>query len=93
MIVTSKQKAFYASIVAASTGFLAWLANTPPTNQDALLGPLVDSLPVTWRPTIGAVMKFLSSIAMVYAAIHASKSGPGTLPPTDTDNTTPPKAP
>lgn len=80
MTITPKQKALWSAVTAATAGFLAWLANTPPEQQDALLGPLVSALPLTWRPTIGAAMKFLSSVAMVYSAIQASHSGPSTPP-------------
>lgn len=82
-MATSKQKAVWSAIVAAVTSALAWLANTPPEAQNAILGPLVDIMPVDWRPTIGAITKALSSVALVYSTIQASHSGPATKPVTD----------
>lgn len=79
-MITTKQKALWSGVIAAASGFLAWLANTPPEQQDALLGPLVNSLPVTWRPSIGAAMKLLSSIAIIYSTVQASHAGPTTPP-------------
>lgn len=73
--MTTKQKAIWSAVVAAVSSFLAWLANTPPEQQDALLGPLVGALPVSWRPTIGAAMKLLSSVAVIYSTVQASHSG------------------
>lgn len=82
-MITPKQKALWSAVVSAVAGALAWLANTPPERQDALLGPLVDALPISWRPSIGAAMKLLSSVALVYSTIQASHSGPVTKPATD----------
>lgn len=83
-MVTPKQKALWGSIVASVTAALSWLANTPPESQDAILGPLMALMPVTWRPTIGAATRAISSVATVYVAIQASHSGPHTPPQTDT---------
>lgn len=82
-MATPKQKAVWSATIAAATSALAWLANTPPEQQNALLGPLVDAMPVSWRPYIGSAMKLLSSIAIVYSTIQASHSGPATKPATD----------
>lgn len=77
-----KTKAIWAAIVSALSGFISWLANTPPSQQDAVLGPLVDLLPLHWRPIIGAGMKMLSGVAGIYATMQAAHSGPANQPPT-----------
>lgn len=76
MKITTKQKSLWSASFAAVTGFLAWLANTPPEQQDAVLGPLVALLPVHLRPTFGAIMKVLSTVAVIYSTVQASHSGP-----------------
>lgn len=82
-MVTPKMKALAGASVAGLTALLAYLANTPPEAQDALVGPIVALLPLAWRPTFGLVMRGLSSVATIYMAIQASHSGPATKPATD----------
>lgn len=77
---TPKTRALVGATIAGASGFLAWLATVPPEQQDALLGPIVSLLPLHWRPTIGAVMRALSSVAAIYTALQASHSGPQTPP-------------
>lgn len=78
--MTSKVKTLWAAIIAGVTGLIAFLANTPPEQQDAVLGPFVAFLPVSWRPSIALFCRAISGAAGIYAAIHASHSGPQTPP-------------
>lgn len=74
--MTSKIKALTGAIIAGITALLAYVANTPPEQQDALVGPIVALLPIGWRPTIGLVMRAISSIATIYFAIQAHATTP-----------------
>lgn len=82
-MMTPKLKAIISGSGAGVAGFLAFLANTPPSQQDGLLSALMAVLPVSARPEIAAIAKLLSEFALVYGIYQASHSGPATKPATD----------
>lgn len=82
-MVTPKMKALGAGIATGAMGFLAFLANTPPSQQEGILGALLAVLPIAARPEIAAVAKLLSEVGIVYGLYQASHSGPATKPATD----------
>ncbi len=75
---TSKIRAGIAGAVSGIASFVAWLATVPPSEQNALLGPLVDMLPLEWRPAIGLGMRLLATTSTIYAVYQAAHSGPST---------------
>lgn len=78
-----KLKAFWSGIVAGVTAFIAFLANTPPEQQDAVMAPFMALMPIHWRPSIALITRAISSAATIYAVVYASKSGPTHPPPND----------
>ncbi len=82
-MVTPKMKALAAGLGSGFMGFLAFLANTPPSQQEGILGALLAVLPVAARPEIAAIAKLLGEIGLVYGIYQASHSGPATKPTTD----------
>ena len=82
---TSKIGAGIAAAVSGVSAFVAWLATVPPSEQNALLGPIVDLLPIDWRPAIGLFMRALSTFSTIYAVYQAAKSGPATQPKNPTN--------
>lgn len=83
MIATPKIKALCAAIATGFTGFLAFISNTPPSQQEGLLGALLAVIPVAARPEVAAIAKLLSEVALAYGIYQASHSGPVTKPVTD----------
>jgi hypothetical protein len=76
-----KPQAILTAIVGAITGFVSFIANTPPEQQSALLGQLVELMPVEWRPTIALWARFISGVAVLWATYKAAQSGPKAPPP------------
>lgn len=81
--MTPKIKAFIGAATTGVTGFLAFLANTPPSQQEGLLGALLGAIPVSARPEVAAIAKLVSECALAYGIYQASHAGPGTKPKTD----------
>lgn len=80
MDVTNKLRAGIAGGVSGISAFIAWLATVPPEQQTALLGPLVELMPIEWRAGIGLGMRALATVSTIYAVYQAAKSGPQTPP-------------
>lgn len=79
--MTSKLQAKIGAIVAGVTAFISWLATVPPEQQSGILAPLVDLLPLTWRPQIGLATRALATVSAIWATYKAAHSGPQTPPP------------
>lgn len=77
--MTDKLKAKLAAWVSAASGLIAYLVSLPPSNQDAVLGPIVALAPVDWRPEIGLITRGLAAASLIYAA-HKHASQPPTPP-------------
>lgn len=76
--MTAKLQSKISAWVAGLSGFIAWLVSLPPQNQDAVIKPLIELTPLDWRPTIGLVMRGLSTASLIYGAykMHATSIQP-----------------
>lgn len=78
--MSTKLQTIVGAWIGGISAFISWLATVPPESQTALLGPLVDCMPLAWRPTIGLGMRALATASTIYAVYKAAHSGPQTPP-------------
>ena len=74
--MNDKLQAKLSAAVAAVTGFVVYMATLPPQQQDAVTGPIVAIIPLTWRPEIGLIFKAIFTVATFWGIFKASHSGP-----------------
>lgn len=78
--MTTKLQAIIAGAVAGFTSFAGWFVTLSPDSQNAFVAPLLEAVPVSWRPGIGVAMKLLASASMSYGIYQAAHSGPQSPP-------------
>jgi hypothetical protein len=78
--MSPKIQAIVAGIVSGVTGFVSFIANTPPSQQAHLLGAIVDMVPVELRPDVAVWCRSVSTITGMWMAYKASHSGPQSPP-------------
>lgn len=74
--MTHKLQATITAWVAGLSAFVAWLMTVPPEQQTALLGPLVELMPLDWRPAVGLATRVLATASTIFAVYRAAQSGP-----------------
>lgn len=79
--MTHKFQALVTAWIAGLSAFIAWLMTVPPEQQTALLGPLVEVMPLTWRPAVGLATRLLATGSTIFAVYRAAQSGPSPQPP------------
>lgn len=78
--MTHKLQALLTAWVAGVSAFVAWLMTVPPEQQTALLGPLVDVMPLQWRPAVGLATRAIATASTIFAVYRAAQSGPQSPP-------------
>lgn len=65
--------------IAATSGlanFFSWIFTLAPESQTAMLLPLVDILPIHYRPQAALALRGLGIVTGIVAAYRAARSGP-----------------
>lgn len=74
--MTPKMQALLSAVISGLTGFIGFLANTPPEQQAQVLGLLVEAIPLHWRPDVAIAASTVSKVLAVYSIYKAAQSGP-----------------
>ena len=78
--MNSKLRAKLLAALAGISGMLSYVATIPPSEQDHVVGLLVNVFPIGWRGEIGSICRLIAAIATFYAVYSAAHSGPNTPP-------------
>lgn len=78
--MSPKLQAITTGAVSAFTGFISFIANTPPEQQSDFLATLLEFIPITWRPQVAVYFGALSKLLLFWSLYKAAQSGPSSKP-------------
>lgn len=73
---TAKGRAFVGAVVFTLSSALEYIASISPSLQNQFIQNLQQIVPLSWRPEVSAITKFICLVAFLYTAKHLANSIP-----------------